>query len=786
MLERLITSHITSSLASLLACFLLLCSSATVINAKPTFLVKPPASWVRTTSIDANVRPASTAATGSTMLVLDDYEIRVSEKSVERYYHYAQRIETTAGLDELSQLKFYFEPSYQQLIIHSIQIHRGGSIINALEPSEIKTIQEEEELDQQLYNGTFASVVFMNDLRVGDVIDYAYTVSGENPVLGGRFADRVYLADYRMAQKLTVRLLWPTQRSLNLRNHNTEVQPAIQTVGGETEYRWERNDVPALPSEDSTPSWAEPFPVIDLSEFKDWDDVVRWALPLYQISPPAAELAGRIEKWKSELQSPEARALAALRFVQDEIRYLGIELGRYSHQPNPPDKVFARRFGDCKDKSMLLAVILNAMEIEAAPALVNSRAGKAVNSKQPSPFSFNHVIVQAKLSGKTYWWDPTISFQRGSLAQYYDPPYATALVLRQGSNALEQIPPTSHDSGSTTVHEVYTVKDYSMPVSFVVTTVYAGADADPMRYRLSSESLEELGKANLNYYANHTPSIRSDGVNEVSDDQNANIITVTERYTVDQLWTEPTHYFFADQVSSALAKPKVAKRSTPFAINHPTSIKQTIEIILPDATEVSTDSGIISDEALQMTYRQSAAGNKIKLEYSLRSLDDHIAAGAIGKHLDTVDRMRNFIGIDLPRGRSALIRTNVDGRSSTLVKVLAVLLPVLLVALIVLGYSLRGRAKQAVRWSRQVKERQGASPESAIAVTTPAEMTAYLATFQCACGNRPYQAESPPTQERFTYDGRRFAGVRMKCGSCSRFTDLYFRADGLEPGFAQS
>ena len=130
------------------------------------------------------------------------------------------------------------------------------------------------------------------------------------------------------------------------------------------------------------------------------------------------------------------------------------------------------------------------------------------------------------------------------------------------------------------VNQIYEVRDYAMPVSFLVTTIYRGADANAMRYRLASESLDEMSKANLNYYANQTPSIQLDGAHQVSDDQKANTITVTERYIIENFWNEQKHYFYADQIYEALAKPMVAKRSTPFEIAHPTSIDQTIEIDL--------------------------------------------------------------------------------------------------------------------------------------------------------------------------------------------------------------
>jgi transglutaminase-like putative cysteine protease len=102
--------------------------------------------------------------------------------------------------------------------------------------------------------------------------------------------------------------------------------------------------------------------------------------------------------------------------VQDEVRYLGIELGTYSHTPTGPSKVFERRFGDCKDKTLLLATVLNELGIDARPALVNTDARRALDGWQPSPYAFDHVIVRAELGGKTYWLDPTTPYQRGTLA----------------------------------------------------------------------------------------------------------------------------------------------------------------------------------------------------------------------------------------------------------------------------------------------------------------------------------------------------------------------------------
>ena len=187
-------------------------------SAKASYSIKSPQPWVR--PLDLESETTTDRGSAASTFLLDDHQIRVSQKTVERYYHHIQKIETAAGLADISQLRFLFEPSYQQLAIHFIRIRRNRILLNGLRPSEIKVIQQEEALDQQLYNGTLAAIVFLNDLRVGDIVDYAYTVSGENPVLGGRFAEVLYLAVGEQFQHIKFRLVWPSDRALKISNEN--------------------------------------------------------------------------------------------------------------------------------------------------------------------------------------------------------------------------------------------------------------------------------------------------------------------------------------------------------------------------------------------------------------------------------------------------------------------------------------------------------------------------------------------------------------------------------------
>ena len=105
----------------------------------------------------------------------------------------------------------------------------------------------------------------------------------------------------------------------------------------------------------------------------------------------------KIKEIETANSSDEEKTKAALQFVQDDIRYMGIEIGENSHKPADPSKVFAQRFGDCKEKSYLLCVMLRAMNIDASPVLINTVSKKSISELLPAPTDFDHLTVRVKL-----------------------------------------------------------------------------------------------------------------------------------------------------------------------------------------------------------------------------------------------------------------------------------------------------------------------------------------------------------------------------------------------------
>lgn len=82
-----------------------------------------------------------------------------------------------------------------------------------------------------------------------------------------------------------------------------------------------------------------------------------------------------------------------VRYVQDRVRYVAVQIGIGGYVPTPPAETVGRQWGDCKDKGVLLVQLLRRVGIEAYAALVRLDASKSFDADFPSANQFNHLIV---------------------------------------------------------------------------------------------------------------------------------------------------------------------------------------------------------------------------------------------------------------------------------------------------------------------------------------------------------------------------------------------------------
>lgn len=585
---------------------------------------QPIPAWVTVTSPDFNKKKLDQYAEGGNINMVYEKQISLSQQS--EYHRIAIKILSESGVQDNSEVRVTYDPSYSQLIFHSIKIIRGSEVINKLQLSKIKVLHQEEELSRYLYNGSLSAVLFLEDVRKGDIIEYSYTIKGFNPVFNGKFTE-VLEANFSVpVYNMYYKILAPANRVLNIKNNQTDIKHSKKQVGNEVAYEWTLNDVPAFEVEDQTPSWYDPYSTIMISEYNSWQEVNNWAMKLFPFNiKTSPALQKKITEIDKAYTTPQAKVMSALRFVQDDVRYMGIEMGERSHKPHHPDKVFAQRFGDCKDKSYLLCTILQAMNIEARPVLINTVYKKSIRNWLPTHYAFDHVTVRVFVNGTYYWFDPTISYQRGPIESIAYPDYQCGLVIHDTSTVLTSIP--LQHRGMVDVHEDFKIPDMSGYAKLVVKTVYSGAFADDIREQFSRNSVFEMKKQYQDYYANYYEEITADSLTYTDDDSTGKF-TTKEYYSIEKLWEiekgVKKSYFSPYVINGILRKPKDINRTMPFYITYPAKYREEITISVPEDWEGRESLNDVKCPAFTLRTQYGYFYRKFKLKYEYESLKDHV------------------------------------------------------------------------------------------------------------------------------------------------------------------
>ncbi|MEX0961676.1 MAG: DUF3857 domain-containing protein [Simkaniaceae bacterium] len=589
-----------------------------------------PPSWIKSNDFPVDAIPTKPSQVNLQYLLIDTQR-NVEEKTL--YCHFAIKALTQSGTEIISQIKIDFDPSFTQIVMHDIHIFRAGKWHDRLENARHNLIQRETELEQNLYNGDLTLVYFLDDIREGDLIEYAYSFVGNSPLTSSHYTDWEYMQRPFTVEKITHRLLADPSLTFSTKLVNIEVDPQIRDLTPSTrEWIWKTTETPPYAKERNQPVWYNPPAHIQMSEYKSWEEVVQNILPLYDLPKDfcSSEMQDLIEKWQKSSGDLSKQALFALRFVQDEIRYLGFEDGMGAFQPTDPATTFKRRFGDCKDKTFLLHALLKSMDIHSKMILVHTSRGKTLPGVLPTPFVFNHIVLQLEIGNATYFVDPTWSLQGGSLEKNFFSDYNWGLVLTKNTSALTPLPkpvvenPTEIDSQFTVVKEDL--------AHLTMKSTFYEANADKLRRSLKWRGAEKISQNCLSRMQDIYGTASLKEVMETSDDRKNNIVTLVESYNLPTRTVQDQKKLdlLSHTLNSYLCSSINPGRSSPYEISYPLWVKERIQIETPYMEWAPfRDNSTKAYEAFFYNSSMEIKKHRACFNFELKHLQDHIPKHAL-------------------------------------------------------------------------------------------------------------------------------------------------------------
>jgi len=511
----------------------------------PIYRIQRLPRWIKRREID--FEDESSHPGSPHFFLLADYQEQVKDDEIRGYFRYVQKINDSSKLEDASIFLRGLRAGNECLIFHRVDLIRNGCRISALNPENISTYRRERSLRKHIINNRITVCHSIDDLRVGDVIDFQVThleYATEHPIAVKQYWSRFELDWNCIVLKQKIRIVNRSKRTLVLHHHAIEEGKEKNSyVELKPEQECERHYADLVPKSipDTAPDWLRPDFLL-VTPVASWSQISRY---YHDIFVDAAICDGDLDCGtidRIKLTGIKCiDALHIIRFVKNEIRYQCESDGIYSHTPKSPYYILRKGAGDCKGKSNLLVVLLSSIGVIANPVLVNTRIGNALNHYKPSAYHFNHVIIRVEMAAKTYYFDPTMQHQAGDFEHAAQLDLGYGLNLTATGEDLVKLPRDISRKLFEIRHRFDFREAGKGSGSVTITRKFLAQHADRIRSYIASSEITDVQK---DYFE------RAEGDYElelltvkpftvVKDDANTNLLITEEQYEITNM--DPDH-----------------------------------------------------------------------------------------------------------------------------------------------------------------------------------------------------------------------------------------------------
>jgi transglutaminase-like putative cysteine protease len=311
----------------------------------------------------------------------------------------------------------------------------------------ISPVKETDIYDASLYpNYIFfsdqrAKLFTLPAVRSGSVLEYRYRMkmNGHSLWHSWSFQDQVPTLVSRFT------LISPAEYPVIWKLYGISITPreSKMPAGFKQTTIWEAHDVDPLQNEFGMPSERELEARLAIAPrgFRSWDDVGKWydglAEPRTEAGPAIKALVERITAGAADDHTKLQRLYE---WVQEQVRYIAVEIGIGGYQPHAAEEVCSRLYGDCKDMTTLLCAMARQVGIDTRPALVSTWRNGRPDTSLATPLQFNHAIAFAPSVDGGVWMDATEKWCRFGTLPWYDQGLPVLVIEKGGKGRIVSTP----------------------------------------------------------------------------------------------------------------------------------------------------------------------------------------------------------------------------------------------------------------------------------------------------------------------------------------------------------
>ncbi len=340
------------------------------------------------------------------------YQVDGTAVEIDDFY---QKALTDAGRNELRELAFRFNTTYEELEVPVLEIIKpDGSVVKIDVAANGRAAVEPSQMGANIYDpANKILTVAVPGLEVGDIVHVVSKELVKKPRIPGVWSSIFVLQANLPFLHYEVKIDAPEALPLQSTRIKDEVEGTVkfkeEKKDGRILYTWVADDVPQIVPEPDMPPMYMCVQRLLVSTAKDWQEISRWYYNLCRprLDAITPEIRAKVTELTKDATTPTAKIMALFQFVSQQIRYMGItaESEAPGYEPHDVSMTFAQRYGVCRDKAALLVSMLELAGLKAYPVMFMADYPK--DDEVPNNY-FNHAIVAVEdTSGHYILMDPT-------------------------------------------------------------------------------------------------------------------------------------------------------------------------------------------------------------------------------------------------------------------------------------------------------------------------------------------------------------------------------------------
>jgi tetratricopeptide (TPR) repeat protein len=474
-------------------------------------------------------------------------------------------------------------------------------------------------------------------LQPGDVIEWAYRVDDLRQSYFGNyfgFDHKFQAHDLAAVDRSELILLLPKNRTFKFHARNADLKsetiPAPDFLPDYEGRRYVLENIEAVVGERAMPDSDEFVPSLEVSTYQSWDEFAGWWWNLIKKQYDVNDaMKAKLKEILANAKTREEKIRAIYDFVVTDIRYVAWEFGVHGYKPYRASAIFDRRFGDCKDKALVMNSLLKEAGIEGYPVLIRLDEPRSAEDHSLALVQhFNHCIVAIpEEDGSIRFLDGTAEYHEATDLPDGDRG-ASVVVVRDGRAVQAKIPvgPPEQNLNREEL-QVALLDDGKATVNYKARLTGHHAVGTRSRFINEADRKEELTEVvNRRYGQGTLGNIEFSKLSDLT-------VPVTMAYTFEvgdllnrdgdrarirPLWSE------FDWTSLSVTE----KRRFDIMVGSPSKTVTTAEITLSPKWKIATmpEDTVIEEPFARYELKRSAADGKVRLERTMTILEPRIKA----------------------------------------------------------------------------------------------------------------------------------------------------------------